>query len=161
MDSRQKIAALIDAQKNGTEPPAWARMGSGVIPSSSPLNNLNSKASNQFKSPEDSSSYSNLTNLNNLRPEQVSKGIARIELYTDETLKKALVWGVEEWLLQVCIRDYGLYTVKAQINRIYQMPDGYFKPKYGPIPQQRGRIFNKEMQKLKQNKQSGRKLPHG
>ena len=63
-----------------------------------------------------------------------------------------MAWGVEEWLLQVCIRDYGLYTVKGQINRIYQMPDGYFKPQYGPINTQRGRIFNKEMQKLKERK---------
>jgi len=154
MDSRQKIAALIDAQKNGTEPPTWARMGSGVTSSSSPLNNLNSKVSDQFKSLEDGSYYSNLTNLNKLKSAATGKGVPRLELYTDEILKKAISWGVEEWLLQVCIRDYGLYTVKAQINRIYQMPDGYFKPKYGPIPQQRGRIFNKEMQKLKQYKQS-------
>jgi|GEM_PF-2000655 len=154
MDPRQKIAALIDAQKNGTEPPAWARMGSGINTASKPLNNLNIKSSFEFKPLEDSSSYSNLTNLNNLKGSTTGKGIPRLELYTDEILKKAISWGVEEWLLQVCIRDYGIYTVKAQINRIYQMPDGYFKPQYGPIPQQRGRIFNKEMQKLKQYKQS-------
>ena len=77
-----------------------------------------------------------------------------MELYTDEILKKVMAWGVEEWLVQVCIRDYGLYTVKGQINRIHQIPDGYFKPQYGPIAQQRGRLFNREMQKLKQAKGS-------
>jgi hypothetical protein len=61
-------------------------------------------------------------------------------------------WGVQEWLIQVCIRDYGIYKVKAAINRLYNLPEGYFKPKYGPINTQRGKLFNTEMQKLKQNK---------
>jgi len=145
--TRQKIEALALAERTGTKAPEWAKLGANI--QNRALNNLNIKSGFEFKSLEYSRNFSNLINLNNLRPEQESKGIARIEPYTDETLKKAISWGVEEWLVQVCIREYGIYTVKAQINRIYQLPDGYFKPKYGPIAQQRGRIFNKEMQKLK------------
>jgi len=116
------------------------------------LNNLNLKSSSEFNPPIASSDNAKQPNLNNLKPHEKRGGLPRLQLYTDETLKKAMAWGVKEWLLQVCIRDYGLYTVKAQINRIYQMPDGYFKPQYGPIDQQRGRIFNKEMQKMKYGK---------
>jgi hypothetical protein len=103
-----------------------------------PLNNLNSSSGCNLKPTGEIQP----TNLNNL------KGVPRLQLYTDPALQKAMDWGVEEWLVQICIRDYGLYIVKSQINRIYQIPDSYFKPHYGPIPQQRGRIFNKEMQKL-------------
>jgi len=149
MDSRQKIEALCAAAREGKPLPEWAKLQSQRA-----LNNLNSKSSVEFNPIEDKRSLPKQSNLNHLKAEQgkKQKGVPRLELYTDEILKKAMSWGVEEWLLQVCIRDYGLYTVKSQINRIYSMPEGYFKPKYGPIPQQRGRIFNKEMQKLKQSK---------
>lgn len=147
MNTRQKIAALIDAHKNGTEPPVWA----GLSSMSKPLNNLNIKARSQFNPMIDTRRQLNFSDLNNLKSPAGKKGVPRLELYTDEALKKAIGWGVEEWLLQVCIQEYGIYAVKAQINRIYQIPEGYFKPKYGPIAQQRGRIFNKEMQKLKQS----------
>jgi hypothetical protein len=104
------------------------------------------------------SSYSpNSSDLNNLKsePEKKRGGVPRLQLYTDATLKKTMEWGVEEWLVQVCIRDYGEYVVKGQINRIHQIPEGYFKPQYGPIPQQRGRLFNREMQKLKAKNRPG------
>ena len=116
-------------------------------PYESPLNNLNyKKASDSLSSQalDGSSSQENL-NLNNLK----RGGVPRLELYKDPALKKAMEWEVEEWLVQICIRDYGLATVKAQIARIFGIPDGYFKPKYGPLNAQRGRIFNKEMQKLR------------
>jgi hypothetical protein len=112
------------------------------------LNNLNSSNNYNLNPNRDIKLQAEPKNLNGLK----GKGVSRIELYTDEALKKAMSWGVEEWLVQVCIRDYGLHTVKGQINRIYQLPDGYFKPQYGPINTQRGRIFNKEMQKLKQQR---------
>ena len=125
------------------------------------LNNLNSRSSSEFNTPQASSDLSSSSNLNYLKaePEKKRGGVPRLKLYTDETLKKAMAWGVEEWLLQVCIRDYGEYTVKGQINRIYQMPDGYFKPQYGPLDQQRGRIFNREMQKLKASRQTPPQAP--
>lgn len=123
------------------------------------LNNLNFKLARSTgvgsdpgnHAPDDPGFSQKGSNLNNLKasPEKKRGGVPRIQLFTDETLKKAIIWGVEEWLIQVCIRDYGEYTIKGQINRIHQIPDAYFKPQYGPIPQQRGRLFNKEMQKLK------------
>lgn len=118
-----------------------------------PLNNLNfnSRSTEVATTPAGGvNTIPNSSNLNNLKPHEKRGGVPRLELYRDESLKKAMAWGVEEWLVQVCIRDYGLHTIKGQINRIYQMPDGYFKPQYGPIDKQRGRIFNKEMQKLKE-----------
>lgn len=120
-------------------------------PSETPLKNLNYKKPTNLSSPEDHGSSSKQSNLKNLKASEPKKrgGVPRLKLYTDETLKKALAWGVEEWLVQVCIREYGEYTVKGQINRIHQIPEGYFKPKYGAIPTQRGRLFNLEMQKLK------------
>jgi hypothetical protein len=131
LDARLKRAHEVEEKlKNGT-PRA--------------LNNLNYKSSPEFNTPQAGSDPSSSSNLNNLK----RGGVPRLQLYTDATLKKAMEWGVEEWLVQVCIRDYGEYAVKGQINRIHQIPEGYFKPQYGPIPQQRGRLFNKEMQKLK------------
>jgi hypothetical protein len=128
-----------------------AGQGRAAIPQA--LNNLNLNKNYNLNQGEDRSSSANSSNLNNLKPEKRG-GVPRLKLYTDETLKKAMAWGVEEWLVQVCIRDYGEYTVKGQINRIYQLPEGYFKPKYGPIPAQRGKLFNREMQKLKASKAS-------
>ena len=144
MNSKQKLEAVIAAQKAGKPlPDHWTTPKT----TNRPLNHLNSQSSSKFKpSLVDRYSSPTPTNLNDLNP----KGVSRLELYTNETLKKAMAWGVEEWLVQVCIRDYGIHTVKGQINRIYNIPDGYFKPKYGPIPSQRGRLFNTEMQKLKQ-----------
>ncbi len=149
MNSKQKLEAVIAAQKAGE---ALPQFWTAPQTTNRPLNNLNSQSSSKFKpSLVDRYSSSTPTNLNVLK----AKGVPRLELYTDEILKKAMGWGVEEWLVQVCIRDYGIYTVKGQINRIYNIPDGYFKPKYGPIPNQRGRLFNTEMQKLKQQTVQG------
>lgn len=130
-----------------------------VVDDTAPLNNLNFKlarstgnSSDQASSaPEDPGSSLKNSNLNNLKvsPEKKWGGVPRLQLFQDETLKKAIAWGVEEWLIQVSIREYGEYVVKGQINRIHQIPEAYFKPQYGPIPTQRGRLFNKEMQKLK------------
>lgn len=151
MNTRQKLAAVLAAKKEGRElPELWAAQSPQV------LNNLNyiSGSTVETTQPSGVVSSPNSSNLNNLKaqPEKKRGGVPRLELYTDEALKKAMAWGVEEWLVQVCIRDYGLYKVKAQINRIYQLPEGYFKPQYGPIDKQRGRIFNMEMQKLRKAK---------
>jgi len=146
MNAKQAVSAAIQAAQEGREANVFGKRA---------LNNLNLKSSPEFNTPQAGSDLPNSSNLNNLNGASEKKrgGVPRLMLYTDETLKKAMEWGVEEWLVQICIRDYGLYTVKAQINRIYQIPQTYFKPHYGPIPQQRGRLFNKEMQKLMQNKQ--------
>ena len=117
------------------------------------LNGRDSSKQATSQSVTGSSSQKNF-NLNNLKAEQKRGGVPRLTLYTDEVFKKALSWGVEEWLLQVSIREYGEYTVKGQINRIHCIPNGYFKPQYGDVNTQRGRIFNKEMQKLKANRAS-------
>jgi hypothetical protein len=118
------------------------------IHTQNPLNNLNSSFENNLNPNSNIKLERQQENLNNLK----GKGVPRLELYTDEAFKKAMAWGVQEWLLQVCIRDYGIYNVKATINRIYNLPEGYFKPQYGPVNTQRGRIFNKEMQKLRQSR---------
>jgi hypothetical protein len=131
LDARLKRAHEVEAKLKNNTPRA--------------LNNLNLTPGVEFKAVKAGSSPPNGANLNNLK----RGGVPRLQLYTDATLKKVMEWGVEEWLVQVCIRDYGEYTVKGQINRIHQIPEGYFKPQYGPIPQQRGRLFNREMQKLK------------
>lgn len=152
MDTRQKLAALIAAQKDGREIPADIAMGGIKTPA--PLNNLNYISGDNLSNLTPSKEIKLNTqpvNLNNLK----GKGVPRVELYTDEALKKAMIWGVQEWLVQVCIRDYGLHIVKGIINRIYNLPEGYFKPQYGPIPQQRGKLFNNEMQKLKQSQKTG------
>ena len=114
-----------------------------------PLNNLNSRVENNLNPNSNLKLQSQPENLNSLK----GKGVPRLELYTDETFKKALSWEVKEWFLQVCIRDYGEYAVKGAINRIYNLPDGYFQQKYGPINQQRGRLLNAEMKKLREGKQ--------
>lgn len=148
MNGRDAVRAAIEAARAGVEAPKIFQTGA--------LNNLNLKNNNNLAGSDPGSLALNRVNLNNLKQRDEKKstqakrgGVPRLELYTDETWKKALAWGVEEWLLQVCIREYGAYTVKGQINRIHQIPDGYFKPQYGPIHQQRGRLFNKEMQKMK------------
>jgi hypothetical protein len=135
--------------------PLDAMLKRGFLQGKKALNNLNSSKLEEFNAPQADRSPQTGSNLNNLKRQQPAKrrgGVPRLQLYTDPTLKRAMDWGVEEWLVQVCIRDYGEYTVKGQINRIYQIPDGYFKPQYGPIPGQRGRLFNREMQKLKHQK---------
>jgi hypothetical protein len=144
MDTRQKLAALTAAVREGREIPAEVRLCNSITP----LNNLNSSVDNNLNPTGKFKLQSEPENLNDLK----RKGVQRLELYTDEAFKKALSWGVEEWLVQVCIRDYGIYTVKGQINRIHQIPEGYFKPHYGPVHTQRGRLFNTEMQRLKQSK---------
>jgi DnaA N-terminal domain len=90
-------------------------------------------------------------NLNNLKPKNAKNrsGVSRRELWDDGCWRKALDWGFDEAMLQYCIAEYGSYVIKGQINRIHQIPEGYFRPKYGPINQQRGRLLNKEMQKLR------------
>lgn len=143
MRSKQAVNAAIEAARRGE----LAKIFSGEA-----LNNLNLASSRKNQPARDGApSVQTAENLNNLkRPDGKPRGgVPRLTLYTDETFKKAMSWGIEEWLVQVCIRDYGEYKVRATINRIYQIPDGYFKPQYGPIPGQRGRLFNKEMQKLK------------
>lgn len=147
MNAKQAVNAAIQAARTGKE---------ANIFKTGALNNLNYKSQAKFNTPQADLDPPSGSNLNNLKGESEKKrvGVPRMELYTDEILKKVMAWGVEEWLVQVCIRDYGLYTVKGQINRIHQIPDGYFKPQYGPIAQQRGRLFNREMQKLKQAKGS-------
>lgn len=144
MNTRQKLAALTAAVREGREIPAEVALGSGI---KTPLNNLNSRVENNLNPSSNLKLQSQPKNLNGLK----GKGIPRLELYTDETFKKALGWEVKEWFLQVCIKDYGVYAVKGAINRIYNLPDGYFQPKYGPINQQRGRLLNTEMQKLRQS----------
>lgn len=141
MNSRQKIEALSAALKAGQElPNLWNIQ-------SKPLNNLNSSSGDNLTPNRAFKLQAEHSDLNNLK----RGGVPRQELYTDETLKKAMSWGVQEWLVQVCIRDYGIYKVKAAINRLYNLPEGYFKPKYGPISTQRGKLFNTEMQKLRRN----------
>ena len=78
--------------------------------------------------------------------------ISRRDLYADPAYRQALDWGVAEWLIHVCVRDYGRNKVRGEIFRISKYPDGYFKPQYGPVNQQRGKIFNVEMRKLKNAK---------
>lgn len=144
MNTKMRLEALATAYREGVEPPEWAKLGA-----SQPLNNLNLNNKLNLKPTGVSSSLSRCQNLNNLKalPEKKRSGVPRIQLWTDATLRRALEWGFDEAMLQVCIREYGEYTVKGEINRIYQIPDGYFKPKYGPIPGQRGKLFNVEMQK--------------
>jgi hypothetical protein len=144
MDTRQKLAALTAAVREGREIPAEAMLGAAIAP----LNNLNYNSGESLTPSRDIKLNPQSVNLNNLK----GQGVPRVELYTDEALKKAMAWGVQEWLVQVCIRDYGLHIVKGVINRIYSLPEGYFKPKYGPIPQQRGRLFNTEMKKLREHR---------
>lgn len=125
------------------------------------LNNLNFNISGSTgftrhdPTPEDPGHSSKSSDLNNLKLHEKKGGVPRRQLYEDPALSKAMSWGVEEWLVQVCIRDYGIDAVKRAINKIYTLPQGYFKPQYGPIPQQCGRIFNKEMQKLKTARRVG------
>src|SRR5205085_8577221 len=99
------------------------------IHTQNPLNNLNSSFENNLNPSSNLKLEKQKENLNNLK----GKGIPRLELYTDETFKKAMAWGVQEWLIQVCIRDYGIYAVKGALNRIYNLPEGYFKSQYGPV----------------------------
>lgn len=149
MHGREAVRAAIEAARKGES----ARVFSGdTAPSHARagLINLNNKAIVEFKSPEDTGSSPTKPNLNNLK----RGGVPRLRLYTDPALQKAIAWGVEEWLIQVSIREYGEYAVKAQINRLHQIPEGYFKPQYGPVPQQRGRLFNREMQKLRDSRQA-------
>ena len=60
-------------------------------------------------------------------------------------------WGVGAPFIYAAARDFGESRVKESAQRIAKLREGYFRQGF-PIPQQRGRIFNKEMQKLREAK---------
>lgn len=145
--TRQKIAAAVAAEKSGQPCPEWARLGAGVAPAPvekshkynlNNLNNLNLVSSKK-------------NNLNNLNPREGKNksGLKRRELLADKALKRLLEWGVEEWLIFLCVKSYGIHAVKGEANRIQSIPDSYFKQAYGNIESQKGRFFNRAMQELK------------
>lgn len=114
-------------------------------PQSRALNNL--KLNKRSLTPtRDPGNSNDLDNLNILK----APGIPRAELFKDETLVKAIEWGFDEAMLQLCIGLYGKHSIKGIINKLNKLPEVYFKPQYGPVPQQRGRLLNCELKKLKQ-----------
>lgn len=108
------------------------------------LNNLNLNK-RSLVSLRDLGNSNDLDNLNNLK----AVGIPRVELFTDDAFVRALEWGFDEAMLQLCIGTYGKLKVKGLIHKISKLPELYFKPQYGPVPKQRGKLLNHELGKLK------------
>ena len=143
MNAKQKVAAMIDACKNGLPIPDEAKF----LAHKQPLNNLN-----KFNLNKTNSSL-NLFNLVKEEPitkeKQTYPKLKRVELYTDFHYQKAMRWGVAEWLVHICVRDYGPHVVKGVIQRIANLPEIYFSQHQYTIDEQRGRLFNTEMKILR------------
>ncbi len=60
-------------------------------------------------------------------------------------------WGVPEQFLYAAARDLGEEQVKDAIARIAKLRDGYFRKDYGAISNQRGRLFNYEIGRLRKS----------
>lgn len=115
------------------------------------LNYLNYK-NNNLKPTQASSKeiYPVENNLNYLNREKTKKtGITRRQLFADPALRRLLDWGVKDWLICLCAREYGLHVVRGESNRINALPLCAFNENYGPIETQRGRYFNKAMDELR------------
>lgn len=76
--------------------------------------------------------------------------VTRQELHSDTDFKKALSWGVYEYVIQTWFKCYGVSAVRKMIWKIGAIGVGYFKDVklYGTIEQQRGKLLYTEMKQL-------------
>lgn len=86
--------------------------------------------------------------VNNINRTRDYHGL-KAKVHSDPVFCLLQDWGVGAPFIYAAVRDLGEVRVKEVAQRIAKLRDGYFR-QGSPIPQQRGRIFNKEMQKLRE-----------
>lgn len=116
------------------------------------INNINYNYNNNQDLHEEQPTTTNIK-VNNINRARNFYGL-RATINSDPDFVHALdEWAVGEPFLYAAVRDHGEYAIKGIISRVRQLRDGYFNVgKYGPIHQQRGRLLNHEIQKLRRQR---------
>jgi hypothetical protein len=110
------------------------------------INNININSSRNINSREFNTPVEK--NINTINRNY--KGLYA-KIHSDAAFLEAQSWKVDAPFLYAAVRDFGEYPVKEIIARLRRLADSYFRQGQ-PIPQQRGRLFNVEIHKLRKQR---------